>query len=174
MKNETFECSDCGNPIRYRRRNYLFTESGLHDVVLQDLDVADCSICGNFQVSIPRLNKILRAIASAIENSPTRLTGPQLRFLRTHLELSGDQFAKYLHTDKTKISKWENGEDRIGPTNDRLIRLLVAALDKDLIENVPAIVAHLPNISDDPNQSWTLNIYVENLTYSYEPIRSAA
>ena len=136
-------------------------------MILQGVEVADCSSCGNSDVAIPHLAKIHRAIALALANSPSRLTGDQLRFLRKHVGHSGEQLANYLHTDKTKISKWERGEDPISPSNDRLIRLLVAALDPELSGNVVSIAAHLPKIGDDSEKVWDLNIDVEALTYSF-------
>ena len=126
------ECTNCGEHLNVERRNYRYTESGLPKVVLQGVTIADCPKCGNSDVSIPGVAKIHRAIARALANSPARLTGPQLRFLRKHLGLSGDDLGRYLHTDKTKISKWETEEDRIGPATDRLIRLLATALDREL------------------------------------------
>ncbi len=170
----THECSNCGTLVKPVICTHHYKESGLPNVYLQGVEVADCAACGNTDITIPHPRKVHRAITLAIAKSPARLTGRELRFLRTHLGYSGDQLAAYLHTDKTKISKWEKGEDRIGPSNDRLIRLLVAALDQDLVENIPVIAAHLLNITDDPKQNWTLNIDVENLTYSYQPLRSAA
>ena len=121
----------------------------------------------NSDVAILHLAKVHRAIAPALANSPARLTGDQLRFLRKHVGHSGEQLASYLHTDKTKISKWERGEDPIGPSNDRLIRLLVAALDPEMNSNVSSIARHLPKIADDSEKIWDLNIDVESRTYSF-------
>jgi hypothetical protein len=108
-------CKNCGKRATPERHNYRYAQSGLSNLILQGIDVADCPNCGNSDVLIPRMAKIHRAIAQALTNSPVRLTGEQLRFLRKHLGLSGDQLGRYLHTDRTKISKRERGEDRIGP-----------------------------------------------------------
>ena len=77
-------CTNCGKPAVSERRNYRYTESGIPNVVLQGVTVADCPACGKSDVSIPRMATSHRAIARAITNSPARLTGPQLRFLRKH------------------------------------------------------------------------------------------
>jgi transcriptional regulator with XRE-family HTH domain len=118
--------------------------------------------------------KIHRAIAQALANSPARLTGEQLRFLRKHLGLSGDELGSYLHTDRTKISKWENEDDRIGPTTDRLIRLLVASLDSELRPGVSAIAAHLPQISDKPGDLLELHVDVATLATAFVGVSRAA
>jgi putative zinc finger/helix-turn-helix YgiT family protein len=167
-------CTNCGGPVKPERRNYRYTESGLPNVVLQGVEVAECPSCGHYDVAIRHLARVHRAIALALAKSPVRLTGEQLRFLRKHVGYSGAQLAKYLHTDKTKISKWERGADPIGPSNDRLVRFLVAALDSDLRGSVTPIAAHLPEISDESGKSRELHIDVECLTASFVSVRTAA
>jgi putative zinc finger/helix-turn-helix YgiT family protein len=173
-KTSTHECTNCGERIVSERRNYRYTESGVPDIVLQGVWVADCPQCGNSDVSIPRLAKIHREIARAIANSPARLTGPQLRFLRKHLGLNGEELSRYLHTDKTKISKWETEEDRIGPSTDRLIRLLAAALDEELRPQIAAVAEHLPQILDESGRGWELHIDVETLQGAFISVSRAA
>ncbi|MBI3279797.1 MAG: YgiT-type zinc finger protein [Acidobacteria bacterium] len=87
-------CTNCGDNLTPERRNYRYAESGLSNVILQDVEVADCPKCGNSDVIVPRMAKIHRAIAQALVNSPARLTGEQFRFLRKHLGLSGDQLGR--------------------------------------------------------------------------------
>lgn len=168
------ECTNCGEELTFERRNYRYTESGISNVVLQGIEVADCPKCGNSEVIIPRMAKLHRAIARALANSPARLTGEQLRFLRKHLGLSGDQLGRYLHTDKTKISKWERGQDRIGPATDRLVRLLVAALDRELRPGVSAVAQNLQQISDDRAKTWELHVDVATLQTSFVAVSRAA
>jgi putative zinc finger/helix-turn-helix YgiT family protein len=168
------ECTNCGAAVTPGRRSCRYVESGLPNVILQGIEVADCPKCGNSDVMIPRVAKIHRAIAQALANSPARLTGPQLRFLRKHLGLSGEQLGSYLHTDRTKVSKWENGEDRIGPSTDRLIRLLAASLDSELRPGVFAVAEHLPRISDKPGDLLELHVDVETLTTAFLAISQAA
>lgn len=170
MAKRTHQCENCGRAVTPERRSYAYTESGLSNVVLQGVEALDCKACNHSQVTIPRLAKVHGTIALALANSPVRLTGAQLRFLRKYIGHSGEQLANYLHTDKTKISKWECGEDRIGPASDRLIRLLVAALDTDLNRDVASIATHLPKISDQSGKQWNLHIDVESLAYSFHTL----
>ena len=168
------ECTSCGQGVSREGRDYRYSESGLSNVVLQGIEVADCRKCGNSDTIIPRIAKIHRAIALALANSPARLTGDQLRFLRKHLRMSGDQLGRYLHTDKTKISKWERGEDRIGPATDRLVRLLASALDSELRPGVSAVAEHLPQISDDSEKVWELRVDVTTLQTAFFSVSRAA
>jgi putative zinc finger/helix-turn-helix YgiT family protein len=173
-KASTHGCTSCGEQVTPERRNYRYDESGLSNVILQGIEVADCPNCKNSDVIIPRMAKIHRVIALALANSPARLTGEQLRFLRKHLGLTGDQFGRYLHTDRTKISKWERGEDRIGPANDRLVRLLAAALDGELRPGVSAVAEHLPEISDESGKLWELHVDVKTLQTTFLCVSRAA
>jgi putative zinc finger/helix-turn-helix YgiT family protein len=168
------ECTNCGKQVTPERSNYRYDESGLSNVILQGIEVADCPSCKNSDVIIPRMAKIHRVIALALANSPARLTGEQLRFLRKHLGLTGDQFGRYLHTDRTKISKWERGEDRIGPANDRLVRLLAAALDSELRPGVSAVAEHLPEISDESGKVWELHVDAATLQFTFLWVSRAA
>ncbi len=162
MTPQAHGCTNCGSVVVPERRSYKYAESGVSNVILRSIEVADCRQCGNSDVTIPASAKIHRTIARALANSPARLTGEQLRFLRKHLGLSGDELGGYLHTDRTKISKWERGEDRIGPASDRLIRLLVAVLDSEMRPEIAAVAEHLPRISDQPGE--TLELHVDAIT----------
>lgn len=173
-KAKVHECANCGGQVAPERRNYRYTESGLLNLILQGIEVADCPKCGNSDVIIPRMAKIHRAIAQALVNSPARLTGEQLRFLRKYLGLSGDELGRYLHTDKTKISKWEGGKDRIGPATDRLVRLLAAALNSELRSGVSAVAEHLPQISDESGKVWELHVDVATLQTTFLCVSRAA
>jgi putative zinc finger/helix-turn-helix YgiT family protein len=168
------ECTNCGQKVTPERRNYRYTESGLSNVVLQGVQVADCSNCGNSDIVIPRMAKIHREIAKALARSPARLTGEQLRFLRKHLGLSGDQLGSYLHTDRTKISKWERGEDPIGPATDRLVRLVSTALDREMRPEISAVAEHLPRISDESRKAWELHVDVVTLRTTFLSVSRAA
>ena len=173
-KAKIHECTNCGKQITPERRNYRYAESGLSMVILQGIEVADCPKCGNSDVIIPRMSRIHHAIAQALVNSPVRLTGEQLRYLRKHLGMSGDQLGRYLHTDRTKVSKWERGEDRIGPATDRLVRLLAAALDSKLRPAVSAVAEHLPQISDESGKIWELHVHVATLQTTFVSVSRAA
>ncbi len=173
-KAKVHECANCGQVVSPERRSYRYLESGLANVILQGVKIADCPKCANSDVIIPRMSKLHRSIAQALVNSPARLTGDQFRFLRKHLGLSGEQLAGYLHTDRTKISKWERDEDRIGPSTDRLVRLVAAALDSELRSGVSVVAEHLPRISDESGKELELHVDVTTLHTAFLPILRAA
>jgi putative transcriptional regulator len=168
-------CANCGATVRFERRNYQYTDSGLSNVVLQGVEVARCDACGSEDVILPFPERIHWAIARAlVAENPARMTGEQLRFLRKHLGFSGEQLARHLGTDKTKISKWERGEDPIGKSTDRLVRLLVAELDPELKPAAAAVAGHFPLITDQSGSAFELRVDAATLRTGFLAIDRAA
>ena len=89
----------------------------LIDTVLEDDD-------GN--VEIPNLDMLLATIAVARALTPVQLVGAELRFLRHVLHLTGSEFARAIDlSDKTIVSRWENGKSRPGGYTEKIIRQLI-------------------------------------------------
>jgi YgiT-type zinc finger domain-containing protein len=126
------ECSNCGAEARVVRGDYEFKESGLRDVVLLDIELVKCGKCGNVDPILFQVDDVMNLIAVAILQKPYRLLGEELRFLRKHVDLPQEEFAKLLHVDKTTLSKWENNEDPIGIQSDLWARTVVMSRDKRL------------------------------------------
>ena len=85
-----------------------------------------CASCGHHELVLPRVTALHRTIAHALIHKPARLSGPEVRFLRKHIGWSGADFAKHMGVDPSTVSNWENDKDPIGPTSDRLLRMMVA------------------------------------------------
>lgn len=109
-----------------RRENYRYQECGLRHVTLKGIEVSRCPDCGNFEISIPRLEGLHRLIAKTLIEKMTRFTGAEIRFLRKSLGLSAADFARRMGVTVETVSRWENDAAAIGPQADRLLRLLVA------------------------------------------------
>jgi putative zinc finger/helix-turn-helix YgiT family protein len=120
------ECSNCGRPMRARRENYLYDECGLRYVTLLGIQVHRCPGCGNYEVSIPRIEQLHRLIARLLIEKMTRFTGAEMRFLRKSLGLSSGDFARRMGVTVETVSRWEQNAVPVGPQADRLVRLLVA------------------------------------------------
>ena len=173
MQKKKQVCTNCGKPVRAEQISHQYDESGLPGIVLQGVSAWNCAACGYDEIAIPHVAKVHRAIALGLARSPRRLTGAQFRFLRKHLELSGEQLARYLHTDKTKISKWEREGDPIGPASDRLMRQLVTALDPELAAMSPLVARCLPEISEESGGGMELHVDAVALTVAYLSLRAA-
>ena len=126
-------CTNCGAQMTFELRNYQYTESGLSNVVLQDVEVPRCSACGSEDLILPFPEKIHWAIAHAlVAENPARMTGEQLRFLRKHMGFSGDGSPGISEPTRLRSRNGKHGEDPIGKSTDRLVRLLAAERDPEL------------------------------------------
>jgi DNA-binding transcriptional regulator YiaG len=159
------KCSNCGADARVVRGNYYFGESGI-PVTLKGIKIIRCESCGNQDPIIPRLNKLMRVIALAVIHKPYRLKGEDVRFLRKHLEMTGEQFSRLIHVDKTTLSKWENNDDRIGEQSDRLIRVIALALGDGLKEEFKELIRHFEEIGDE-TRSVGIQMNTKTLAYQY-------
>lgn len=121
------KCRTCGkSELVTSEETYLYVESGLPNVVLVGVNVRRCPSCGHHELVLPRVAELHRTIAHAILRKPARLSGAEVRYLRKYLGWSGADFARHVGVDPSTVSNWENDKDPIGPTSDRLLRLMVA------------------------------------------------
>jgi putative zinc finger/helix-turn-helix YgiT family protein len=120
------KCRTCGKAeMSTRAETYLYTESGLPNVVLVGVDVRRCAACGHHELVLPRVAELHRTIAHAVIHKPARLSGAEVRYLRKYLGWSGADFARHVGVDPSTVSNWENDKDPIGTSSDRLLRLMV-------------------------------------------------
>src|SRR5262245_58833788 len=128
-KQKQMTCLECGGTMRIRRELIPFEKPiGLPGVRLNTF-VARCSKCGAYEVILPNLEGLHRAIARVLTGKPARLAGPEIRFLRKVLGWSGADFAQHMGTSAETVSRWETGATPIGPQADRLLRLMVMTRD---------------------------------------------
>jgi len=79
---------------------------------------------------------MFRNLLVAVAGKPEELEGQDLKFIRKQLGMTQDAFARFIRTDKTKISKWETGADPIGPQSDLLIRAIAVSLYEDVSKEI--------------------------------------
>ena len=118
------KCFQCGGEMTSARENYKYGD-GL-DVTLLNVEVRRCPKCGEFEVGIPMIEELHRAIAMKIIHQRARLAPSQIRWLRKWLGWSGERFAEHVGVMATTVSKWENGKEPMGPQTDRLLRMMVS------------------------------------------------
>lgn len=120
------KCRTCGKgELASRTETHLYTESGLPNVVLVGVEVRRCPACGHQEVVLPRITELHRVIAHAVIHKRGRLSGTEVRYLRKYLGWSGVDFAKRMGVDASTVSNWETDKNPIGPSSDRLLRLMV-------------------------------------------------
>lgn len=142
------QCSNCGAEARIVRGDYQFKETGLRDLVLLDIELIKCGKCGNVDPVLSHVDELMHVVAVAILQKPYRLRGEELRFLRKHIDLSQEDFARLLRVNKTTLSKWENNEDPIGLQSDLLARAIVISRDKLLKKRAADHIRAFEKIAD--------------------------
>ena len=118
-------CVECGGAMKTARENFRYDACGLRGVTLVGVEVSRCPGCGEYEVSIPRIEDLHRGIARALARKPSRLVGAEIRYLRKWLGWSGVDFAAYMGVTAETVSRWENGTASMAGTAERLLRLLV-------------------------------------------------
>src|SRR5262249_46395388 len=127
-EDEDMTC-ECGGTLRVKKEVVPFDQAmGLPGVMLYT-DVARCPKCHSYEVLIPNIDGLHRAIAREIVRRPARLSPPEVRFLRKVLGWSGRDFAEHMGTSVETVSRWETGATPIGAQADRLLRLMVMTRD---------------------------------------------
>ena len=142
-------CNSCGKAMKKVKKNYLYTESGLSNIILVNLTIVVCE-CGEEMPIIPHVESLHRVIAFEIIKSKAQLSGKEARFIRKQLALKASKLADILGVDKVTVSRWENENAAIGPANDRLIRsLYLTKIAEDLqqLVTINKLTAILSNIS---------------------------
>ena len=139
-------CLECGGPLHLVRKDYRFTESGLDNVILKDLEVLVCDQCKSEIPRLPRLNDLMRTLAAALIAKPYPLEGQDVRFLRKFLGLTNEAFAAILNVDKSHLSRVKNGATPVSAIADRLIRLIALGLGDALEQKARDVIEKFTQI----------------------------
>jgi DNA-binding transcriptional regulator YiaG len=108
---------------------YHYLESGLPNVWLHGVVVHETPYGRG--TSIPAVEGLHRAIGLAIAESNRRMTGAEVRFLRSELDLSQRMLAGLLGVQENTLRRWELGETRIpGPAQRALAGYYVETIRK--------------------------------------------
>ena len=60
------ECTRCGKAVKHTRGEHYYTESGLANVVLLNVEIHVCPGCGQREAIVPQLEELHRLIARAV------------------------------------------------------------------------------------------------------------
>lgn len=117
-------CMQCQHEMDTRKEDFEYGDAGLPGITLVDVEVSRCPHCGEYEVAIPNTEELHRVLAFAMASQKARLSGAEVRFLRKYLGYSGRDFAATIGVDPATVSRWEHEKEPIGPTADRLLRLM--------------------------------------------------
>lgn len=101
-----------------------YTESGLENVFLSNgYELIDTP--HGRAVAVHNVEGLHREIGRWLVELPKRLTGAELRFLRTELDVSQKRLGELLGSNEQAVKRWEKARSRPIPgTADRLVRVL--------------------------------------------------
>ena len=100
---------------------YHYTECGLPNVWIQGAFMIDDD--GEETICIRNPHGLHRLIARKLIESKGRLTGSELRFLRSEMGLTRTQLGELLHRERLTVSRWETGRTRIDGATEALVRI---------------------------------------------------
>ena len=118
-------CIECGGKLTSKKENYRYLGCGLKNVTLAGVEVRRCGTCGDHEVVIPRIEELHETLATAVVTHVARLSSDEVRFLRKYLGYSGVELARVMGVSPETVSRWENKKETMGPSAERLLRLLV-------------------------------------------------
>jgi len=169
-------CHVCGEKdIEPRQRQiYHFSESGLDNVYLHNVDTLHCPKCGKDFVSIPRSPELLQCIAEAIVLKPGLLIGPEIRFLRKNLHLKAGEFAKMIGHSRVTLSGWENSKKLLQRPTDRAIRLIYVAHVGVKGDVRDKLLQRLREEEKQASIEYAVQLPLDNLSCSIVPLQAAS
>lgn len=147
-------CLECGEEMESRIGSVPY--KALPGTFLSGIRIHECPNCAEVEVEIPRITELNSLLARVLICQTTRLTGPQVRFLRKYLGLSGTDFARRMGVSKESVSRWETEKQHISPSNDRLLRLMVA-----YEEPIEDYAAQLANVAQEAAHSVDITVNIE-------------
>ena len=115
-------CLNCENKKALKKQvtNYKYKESGLDNVVLVDITVMKCELCGEECYNFGDLEQLHNKIAELLLKKADLLIGKEIRFLRKNLGYSGAMFAHLLGYSHETLSRIENASQKVTESFDRL------------------------------------------------------
>jgi DNA-binding transcriptional regulator YiaG len=106
-------------------KTYRYTESGLDNVTIHNMDVV-VDDAGEEVYAIPNILGLHKVIAHCIVAAETGMTPKELRFLRTEMGLTQGELAQVVKKDHQTVGRWERGETPLDGNAEVVIRMLAA------------------------------------------------
>lgn len=127
--------------------SYHYTECGLDNVFIEGMNMVE-DHSGEETVTIKAIGALHKVICEGIVKLPAKMTGPELRFLRSEMGLTQAKLAEIIKVTSLTISRWERDENPIDDTAEMLIRLMAAdELELNMDMNVGYVSA---NVTQEP------------------------
>ena len=111
----------CGESTAENR--YHYTQCGLDNIFL--VSGYSCQeIDGTEYVSIKVVEGLWKAIGISIATEHSVISPQEIRFLRTHMELTQEELARKLGTEAQTLARWEKSQTKLQGPADLALRTL--------------------------------------------------
>lgn len=133
-------------------------------VVLLDSAIQEkCEKCGMALATIiPDLDGLIAAVAVTRAMEPAKLTGQEIRFMRKAMDIPGKALAAVLEVKPETLSRWENSKDVMGPTSEKLLRMVTVGM---MYRKAPAVDSDLQSIVNMRIQSVRSNLELPEMVF---------
>jgi DNA-binding transcriptional regulator YiaG len=81
-------------------------------------------VLGEWAIDI-NMNKLMLIVLEELIHKPIALTGDELSFIRSYLEMTTTAFGKTFGISHVAVLKWESGKNRVSPALELCIRLYI-------------------------------------------------
>ena len=118
---------------------------GIEIVLLDAAERVLCARCGADYYVIPDIDGLTAAVAMVRALESYKLSGADIRYLRKAAGYSGANLAQLLEVSVETVSRWENSKLVMGPSSEKLLRLIVA---EKLQDHAPAVMYSADMVMD--------------------------
>ena len=81
-------------------------------------------VLGDWYIDI-NMNKLMLVVLEALAHKLVALTGDELGFIRSYLEMTTTEFGKTFGVSHVAVLKWESGANKVSPPLELCIRLYI-------------------------------------------------
>lgn len=106
------------------RKKKTFVYHGL-GFPIKLINVPMKKVLGEWCIDI-NMNKLMIVALEALIHKPYALTGDELRFIRSYLDMTTTEFGKAFGVSHVAVLKWESEKNRISPALEFLVRLYIS------------------------------------------------
>lgn len=106
---------------------YHYTESGLDNVFIEGVEIGP-DHAGDNSITIPAIGHLHKVISEGIVTHKAKMTGQELRFLRSEMGLTQAHLANVLKVTLLTVSRWERDNPQIQDVPEMLVRLLAVEM----------------------------------------------
>lgn len=104
-----------------KKSTFVFEGFG---VPIKLINVPMKKIFGEWCIDI-NMNKLMEVTLGALIHKPIALTGDELRFIRSYLDMTTTEFGKLFCVSHVAVLKWEKEETKVSPPLELCMRLYV-------------------------------------------------